>query len=347
MKKSFFLRPLPYVIVGTVVLAFLIFQGAIAPYLVRVAMNRLITKPCRHCSLTVEAVEVKWWGPGITLNRIKFMVSAGTNTTISADVPAITLFMYPLALFKKRLHLGAIEVIHPAVSVVERKFDIHEPTKDDPESSADGPITSLEVDGIVVKQGDFNYALDANRQEGIVRVHEIDAHVQRFGTTEDLRNHKFHGSATGLLEKSGRFELSAAANFFTPEPDVDVELHLANQRLEDLNAYFHPADQVKLEGTLVDGHTTVAIRGVNANSKVSATFKDLKFTVEKNEARGTFESFLLNLFGALKMGEHNLYDSAQERTKTASLVREPDQTVLALILHSMKAAALKIPSREE
>ena len=148
------------------------------------------------------------------------------------------------------------------------------------------------------------------------------------------------------MEKSGRFELSAAANFFTPEPDVDVELHLAKQQLQDLNAYFHPADRVSLEGLLVDGHTTVNIRGVNAKSKVSAAFKDLKFTVESDEERSGFESFLLNLFGALKMGEQNLYDTPQERTKTATLVREPNQTVLALILHSMKAAALKIPSRE-
>ncbi len=336
-------RPL-YGVLAAIVLAVLLFQYVLAPQLVRFALNRLVTKPCGHCSLLVDSVVVQIFRPGFSLKGVRFSANVGGNTTLSANISELTMQMYFLGLFEKKLHLGPIVVRDPVVNVVERDLANHRETQGGKADSA--LVVSLEVDGILMHGGDFTYVHEVGSKQGAVRVHEIELQIQRFGTIAELRKKKFYGHALGRLEKSGRFELNASADFFSAEPDVDVELFLKGQNLSDLNHYFDPADGVKLEGKLLEGHALVSIDGTVANSKAVATYENLAFTAQQEGDRSALGAFLINFFGGLAMGSHNLYDTAAEKMQTATLQREPGQTVLAFILQSMKAAALKIPTRK-
>ncbi len=342
----------PFVLKGLAILsvaivsAVTIFQLVIAPWIVRYALGTLITKPCHHCTLEIQAIHINLFGPTVSLHEVKFSARVGDATMLSAHIPYVVADMYPLPLLKKKLHLGPIKLINPAVSVLEREQPPPAPSPKPEKKGETSRVTTVEFAGVDVVDGDFTYVHEKEAVPAAVRVHKIDLSLDRLGNTAELIEQRARWSATGILEHSGKFTLTVAPVLFSEMPNVDVELKISGLELFDLNEFFMHEDGIGLKGTLLHGESHVDVRNLQAHSVATAKFENLKFELNPTKKRSFIESFFTGLVAGVKMGSHNLYDTLEERTQTIEAKRNPEESLLAFILRAMKEAALKIPSRE-
>ena len=165
------------------------------------------------------------------------------------------------------------------------------------------------------------------------------------GSSERFRVTDASGSAEGVLEESGSFRLQVRAKLLAETPDVDVELRIAGQDLSGLNPYFEPADGIKLKGEVLEGRSSVEVRGARLNSTAYVRYRGLKVKIKNDKSRGGLSAFFQTLMAAVTIGKQNSDGGHYDRRGAAELRRKPKETVISFTLRGMKEAAMKVPAK--
>lgn len=256
--------------------------------------------------------------------------------TIRAYVP---FSLFPL--LRGRFRIGRIEIEQPAVEVAEGDLYASSSTED-----SKGRRLDLEIKGIKVRKGSFVYTRERpGRKGGRLGLSGINATVGHIGSSDRLRAGDAGGTANGVLEESGQFQLQVRAKIFAEIPDVDVKLQIAGQNLATLNRFFMPNDGVRLRGTLIEGRSSVVIRGSRLNASDYVRFRDFAVTIKKHKGLDAFSAFFQTFFASLKMGRQNTDGGNYDRLGTVNMERRPKETLISFTLRGMKEAAIKVTTQ--
>lgn len=321
-----------------------LFPRVIGPWMVRHALKALILDRCATCKLDLAQVGVRLFGGGLSLKGVNFSVGDPKDVFITASIASLTADMYPLALYRRVLHLGPIVIEKPEVTVVETAEPPPDAKKDGASAEGESSEDSIDVESIRVKNGSFTYVHERKERQAGLHLKMIDADVLSFGSSPDWREHQARGHATGTLEESGRFELAVGAYLFEPAPHLDLGLVVFEQNLSDLNKFFLTDEGISLEGRLIEGWGTVAVRGKEADARVQARFQDLDISVGSTPERSGLSAFFSNLVASLRLRSKNLAADPEEQSRKVHIERESDESLVSFILRALKDAALKVAS---
>lgn len=312
----------------------------VAPGLVRRRIISEVRKNCGTCELSLGRVRLSLLPPALSIRNISFTVGTPNATVVRAMVTRVYVPFSLFPLFKNRFRVGLVEIEDPSVEITEG--DLYGPS-----SAKDGTARplDLEMEGFEVKRGSFTYVREHAGRKGSLEVSGINAVAGPVGTSERFRNKDAEASADGLLEHSGKFNLQARAKILAKAPDVDVKLRIEGQDLAALNAFFKPNDGVQLKGTLLEGRSSVAIRGAGLKASSYVRYKGLIVRIKKNEERSGLSAFFQTFLASVTMRKQNADGGNYDRTGEVDLERKPKETVISFALRGMKEAAMKVSSQ--
>ncbi len=291
--------------------------------------------------LRLGRVQLSLFPPALTLLRIQLLSGDPRSTFVHAQADRVVVPFAIRPLFSRQIRLGRIQIERPEVNVIEG--DVRMSGSKTTHGGSGG--IDLEVQGADVAQGFFSYTRAHLQKRAVVRVSRITAVIGPVGSSNRVSHRPAVGRATGLLEDSGTFVLSAGADFFAETPHVNVALELTSLNLADLNRFFMPDDDVQLGGRLIHGRSAVSIRGRRLTASVYARFRGLDIKIRKNADRSALSAFFQNTLVSLKMGKQNVASDQFDRRGTVTLTRKPRQTVLSFILTGMRDASFKVASK--
>ncbi len=318
----------------------IILKEAVAPALVSRRLISEVRKNCGTCELSLGRVRLSLLPPALIGVNVGFTGGTPNATVVRAEAKRVYAPFALFPLFKSRFRVGRVEIEQPSVDVTEG--DLYGPS-----SSEDGTARpfDLEIEGVEVKKGSFTYAREYPGRKGSLEVSGINAAAGPAGTSERLRNMDVAAGAEGLLEHSGRFKLQVRARLFAKAPDADIDLQIAGQDLAALNAFFEPSDGVRLKGALIEGRSSVAIRGAGLKASSYVRYKGLKVRIKKNGERSGLSAFFQTFLASVTIRKQNADSGNYDRTGEVGLERKPKETVISFALRGMKEAAMKVSSQ--
>ena len=312
---------------------------AVAPGLVRRRLISAVHDNCGTCELSLDRVSVSLRPPALDCSRVRFTGGEPNATVINVEAERVHLPFSVLPLLNGRLRAGRIVIERPEVKVTEGDLYASSSAKG---GAARGP--DLEIAGIEVKNGSFLYIREHAGRKGGLSVSGINAALGPVGSSGSIRNEYAEANAAGLLERSGKFRLQVRARIFAEAPDANVKLEIAGQDLSALNVFFGPNDAILLHGALLEGRSSVAIRGERLNSSAYVRYRGLRVQIKKNDERGALAAFFQNLMASITMGRQNA-EGNYDRRGMADLERKPKETLVSFTLRGMKEAAMQVSTR--
>jgi hypothetical protein len=317
----------------------IVLKEVVAPGIVRRRLISAVHESCGTCELSLGRVDISLRPLALSADRVRFTGGTPNATVVRAEAERVYVPFSLSPWFKGRLRAGRIEIERPAVLVTEGNLRPSAST----ETGKARPL-DLEVEGVEVKNGSFTYVHEQLGRTGRLSVSAINAAVGPVGSSGRLRDAAVEAGADGLLERSGQFHLQVSAKLFGKAPHADVSLRIAGQELSELNPFFIPNDGIRLKGVLIDGRSTVAIRGARLTSTAYVRYRGLGVHIKKTSERGTFSAFLQSLMASVTMGKQNAAAGNYDRRGAAELERKPKETVISFVLRGMKEAAIEVTS---
>jgi hypothetical protein len=317
----------------------LLLKAVIAPWAIRRWLISEVHNSCRTCELSIGAVHLALLPPSLSTVNPQFTGGAPKTTVVNAKAQRVELRIRLLSLLAGQLRIGHIEIERPEVKVTEGDQG------SGPSEQKNSKPLDIEIETIGVKGGSFAYSRDHHNRTGTLQVFQIDAAVGPFGSSARLQHEKAEGKATGVLEQSGKFHLAVGAYVFENDPKAEVNLEISGQNLAELNRLFGPNDGINLRGVLLEGRSSIKVRGPQLKASAYARFQDFGVKVKAHEERGGLSAFFQTLMASIKMGKQNVHGKAYVRTATASLARKPRQSLISFILNGMLQAAMKVASQ--
>lgn len=232
--------------------------------------------------------------------HVRFTGGTPNATVVHAEAERVYVPFSLSPCFKGRLRAGRIEIEQPAVLVTEGELHPSAST----ETGKARPL-DLEIEGVEVKNGSFTYVHEQRGRTGRLSVSAINAAVGPVGSSGRLRDAAVEAGADGVLERSGQFHLQVSAKIFDKTPHVDVKLQIAGQELAKLNPFFIPNDGIRLKGVLIDGRSSVAIRGAHLTSSAYVRYRGLGVQIKKTRERSALSAFFQSLLASVTMGKQN------------------------------------------
>jgi len=312
----------------------------VAPGLVRSRLILAVKENCGTCELSLGRIDISLLPPALSASGVSFTGGTPNATVIHAEAERVYLPVSLLPLFKSRLRLGFIKISDSRVTVTEGDLYAAPSAKDGPARPLD-----LEIEGLGVKNSSFTYIREHAGRKGSIAVTRINASIGPVGVSARLRDKDVEASADGLLEQSGQFSLQIRARLFAKAPDLDVKLRIEGQDLAALNAFFKPTDAVQLKGQLIEGRSTVEIRGARLKAASYVRYKGLKVRIKKSGERGALSAFFQTFLASATMGKQNAADDGYDRTGSVELERKPKETIISFALRGMKEGAMKVSSQ--
>lgn len=318
----------------------IILKEAVVPGLVRRRLIAEVRKNCGTCELSLSGVDISLLPPALSGRNAVFIGGTPNATVVRAKAKRVYVPVSFFPLFKSRFRVGLVEIEELSVEATEGDLQVPSSVEDISARPLD-----LEIEGIEVKKGSFAYVREHAGRKGRLEVSDINAAVGPVGTSERLRDKDVAASADGLLEHSGQFNLQVRARIFAKAPDVDVKLRIAGQDLAALNAFFKPNDGVQLKGLIIDGRSSVAIRGTKLKASTYVRYRGLKVRMKENEERSALSAFFQTFLASVTMRKQNADSGNYDRTGEVELERKPKETVISFALRGMKEAAMKVSSQ--
>ena len=312
----------------------------VAPGLARRRLVSAVKENCGTCELSLGRGQLSLLPLALRCSKVRFTQGTPNATVVHAEAERVYLPFSLFPLFKSRLRLGSIRISESQVTVTEGDLYAASPAKDSPARPLD-----LEIEGLEVRNSSFTYIREHSGRKGSLAVTRINAAVGPVGVSDRLRDKDVEASADGLLEHSGQFSLQVRARLFAKAPDLDVKLRIAGQELAALNAFFKPNDAVQLKGQLIEGRSTVAIRGARLKASSYVRYKGLEVRIKKSGERGGISAFFQTFLASVTMGKQNAAGDGYDRTGSVELERKPKETIISFTLRGMKEGALKVSSQ--
>jgi len=314
-------------------------KEVVAPGLVRRRLISAVKDSCETCELSLGRVRISVLPLALSAGPVRFTGGRPNATVVQARSERVYVPFSLLPLFKGRFRLGRIEVERSEVIVTEG--DLVSPSL--PEAGAAPP--DIEIEGLVVKNSSFTYIREYPGRKGILGVSGINAAFGPIGTSARLRAEDAEAAADGLLERSGQFRLEVRARVFAKAPDVDVKIKITGHDLSTLNRFFKPNDGVQLHGVLIEGRSSVEIRGAALNASAYVLYRGLSVKIKKNGDRTALSAFFQNLLAAVTIGRQNVEGGKYDRLGKVELERKSKETLISFALRGMKEAAMQVSAR--
>ncbi len=314
-----------------------VLKEAVAPRLLRRKLVAAVQGGCATCTLSLGRVRVSLLPLAVSGFGVRFTGGTPNATVVSCEARRVYIPFALFPLLRGRLRAGRIEIDQPAVTVTEG--DLYGPT------SAGGAPPDLEIEGAAVKNGSFVYVRERPGRTGRIGVTRINAAMGPAGSSDRLKDADVEASADGLLEKSGQFRLQVRAKFLAKAPDTDVKLQINGQNLAELDPFFKPEDGIQLHGTILEGRSTVKVRGAGLSASAYVRYRGLSVKIEQNKRRSGLSAFFQSLLASVTMVKQNSDGGHYDRFGAADLQRKPKETVISFILRGMKVAAMEVSSK--
>lgn len=315
-----------------------VLKEAVAPGLVRRRLIAAVQDGCGSCRLSIGRVRVSLLPPALSCSRVRFTGGEADTTAVEAAAARVHVPFSLNQLLKGRLRTGRIEIDQPAVTVTEG--DLASPASAE---DAGAKLPDIEIEGIKIDKAVFVYIRQHPGRQGRLTLSRINAGVGPIGSSARLKGAYSQASVSGLLEGSGEILLQVKARVLAEAPDADIELSVTGQDLSKLNPFFGPVDGIKLKGEVLEGRSSVAIRGAGLKASAYMRYRGLSVRLKKNKERGAFSAFFQSLAASVAIGKQNSDGGAYDRRGAAELRRKPPESVISFALRGMKDAAMQIP----
>jgi len=331
-KRGFVFLSLGVSVVGLL----LILQVWGIPHLLRSQLTKQVESNCTVCKLTLGEIHFSFIPSTIVLNDIHLMhIQEGLN--IDARMSQIKVKLLPLFLFARELAIEEIQVEKPIVIIDEGDVKGFVP----PSPTSDSQWT-FKIEKTLLVNGKFTYRHERYNKTASVLISDINAQVDLMGSTAELREKEVHGHATTLIGESGRGDLTVNAFLFSKEWNVDITLDLVDQNLADLNTFFIPNDEIKVQGMLSKGQNKISIRGDSLSSSVSAEYEHLDVDMKGGAQRSETGAFLSNLMSAFKIDAGNANRKKGDQIRSIHAKLQDGEPFMGFIFRGMKEAAMKV-----
>jgi len=318
----------------------IVLKEAVVPRIVRHRLISMVHDRCGTCELSLGRVRVSLLPPALSGSRTHFTGGEPNATVLDVEAEHVYIPFSLLPLLKGRLRTGRIVIDQPSVTITEGDLYASSSAKDDKARPLD-----LEIAGIKVNKAAFIYIRNYPGRKARLAVSRINAEAGPVGSSERLRKADAEGSADGLLEESGEFRLKVRAKLLAETPDVDVELQITGQDLSKLNPFLEPTDGIKLKGGVLEGRSSVTIRGAHLNSSAYMRYRGLNVKIKKDKTRGALSAFFQNIMAAVTIGKQNSDGGNYDRRGAAELRRKPKETVISFTMRGMEEAAMKVSAK--
>ena len=315
----------------------IVLKEAVVPWIVRPRLISAVHARCGTCELSLARVRVSLLPLALSCSRAHFTGGEPNATVFEVDAEHVYIPFSLFPLLKGRLRTGRIEIEQASVTVTEGDLYASSSVENDKARPLD-----IEIAGIKVTKSAFVYIREYPGRKARLAVARINAKVGPVGSSERLRKADAEGSADGLLEESGKFRLKVRAKLLAEAPDADVELQLAGQDLSKLNTFLEPADGIKLKGEVLEGRSSVTIRGTSLKSSAYVRYRGLNVKIKNDKTRGALSAFFQNIMAAVTIGKQNSDGGNYDRRGAAELRRKPKETVISFTLRGMKEASMKV-----
>jgi len=239
----------------------------------------------------------------------------------------------PLALLRNEYSFGQIRVNGLTVELTEGDKD-GVPTESKPRK--------IKISGVTIEDSNFVYRRRYKGRDATIKLGGIKRALTALDSED--RGLRTVGKVQARLEKSGQVELNLTAVVFAAEPDVQVDLRVAEFPLAEVNEYFFPSDAIKLSGKLHEGKAAVNVTGASLKSEVSVVYQGLDVIFSANRERSGATAFFSNLLRGLKIDDQNTTEPRYDQKRTAALQRKKGESIVSFILRGMKEAALEVAS---
>lgn len=331
-------------IISVVVIVLGLAARLVLPGLVRDKVLEAARKACDDCTVYIKKADVSFAHPGlVTFTDVRFAAGQGGHSMVEARMKSLAV---DVALTKSNQHLLTIDdVTGDGVEVIYADGDT--PAKKEPEKksghSMEFVILGAHLDGAM-----FRYVHTANHQTSILHIKEIKGSLSAIGNTPELVDKIVEADLTGVIEKSGKGQLKAAAKLAPGPFYVDVLLDIKGQKLDDLNGFFTISDGIELHGTMEHVLANVNVRGDDAKSHVEATYKDADFNQLPTHKTSPVEAFFTNIGAALLMTKTNVDRLPIDRATEIHVARDPKtEPIVHYIIRSMKLALLDVVKKPD
>jgi hypothetical protein len=322
------------------VVAVLVAQYVIGPFAIRRWVTSQVSSGCDSCQLRLARVRISLFPFTLSTDSTEFHFGDPASLAIVAKAQGIAIPIQWRPLFQGHFRVGDLELEKPEVHITEG--DAKLPQSDPQRKSGD---SDFEVAKVVITHGVFTYAHHHHQKTGRIHVSHIDATVESFGNSERLKFHKTEGNASGILEQTGKFRLKVVAPLFAKETQVSVTLRITGLNLDNLNKYFQPNDGVSLAGNLLEGQSSVDVKGRYLAATAFARFEHFGVQIEKSEERNETSAALQTFLASLKLGKQNVDGQPYSRTGKANLLKKPEQSLISFILKGMQQAAMEVSAK--
>lgn len=322
----------------------------------RVQLEDGAKKLCASCKLKVKSLDIDLLFLRVSLGRVEFSGGRRVATLLESRAEKIDLdFRFPFSGLKN-LSIKKIDIETPEFVVTEGDETLG-PAKSTPTEM------ELIIENIFISDASFTYVRERNGYQAPVHIKEIEGAIRdiHFGkkispesaeksdAAKKIKGEENWASArfAAKLEDSGDVQLKIKTLSLSEPLDIQIELKVENQSLAQLNPYFVTHEGVVLKGILLNGFGTTLVKGRQASSTVEAKYKNLDFQFNKNDKRSAATAFFSNLIKTLKLDEASTDENRKDRTKTVSIQREEQETLVSFILRSLKESALKVATTDK
>lgn len=333
-------------VLGVVVVVGALLVEVVLPTVIEQSFSDLVERRCESCHLKLESTSLRFFPLGLTFGGLAFSGGRREATLIEAFVPKLAVEFNWSHSSLHELVIERVEITGVEVRVVEGDESSHPRANTENWSQS----RSFRIRSATLKDAKFTYLHEGQSVNGPspIEINDLQVKIDEFGSAPDLLGKKVHAQVTGRLEKTGKLDLGVDAEIFSkPDaltPDVDVALRLRGFSLAEMNRFFKPYDGIELEGTLVDGQVRLTVDGLRQNAKVMANYTGLKVHFEKDKDRGAIAAFFSRLGESILIDRSSEKESVSDRTRTVSLERLPNESLISFLLRGMKEAAMSVAS---
>ncbi len=307
-------------LIGIVLLATLVLT--VGPGIAQSRLIEAVKKDCPDCTFEIASTKANFYPLALVFSDVHFKSGRPEQTQIE------------MRLTKASVHLDLSKVELDSLKVIVTEGDQPSPRTTEPDPGKGARAVFLRISQVRILRSELIYSrVHAGRSAEIML---SDIHGQL-----DVAN-EIQASIKGRLEKSGSFEVDLKMPPTFKDSDLEVKLKILNQKLPELNAYFHPAEGLRLSGVLHQGVSQLTIQNHHLKAWVKIKYEDLDIHFEKTAERSRLKAFFSNLGKSIVLKTESIKNNPDPQADETVIKRTPDEAIFHFIFRGLAKALTKV-----
>lgn len=298
-----------------------------------------VGEACDPCQLKIGELSFGLSPPGVIFSNVKFEQGDPRDSAVAFDAARVVVPVSPSNIGKGPWKIGLVRF--SGLDVTVHEGDLSLPKKTAKEGDSAKPL-EFECEGVEISAASFTYRKDSSAGAARIRLPELTAEIQPFGSYGPWLQKEIVAQANAQLESSGKVKLTAKTLIGVEGPWADVDLSIQGLNLKEMNSYFRLEEGVTMGGKLLNAHGTVEVRNTQAAGRVEASYEGLDLMFHSNRHRGGLSAILTNLGVAIKVNKGNSGEPRKDRAESVVTKRHAKESVVSFILRTMKEAVLRV-----